>query len=69
MSDFCNLFLKFGSIFLVLGAIFSFIWSKKPEIMPEYVVEVFLVMGFIPIFFNALDALVDFSFWIWRLFK
>lgn len=69
MNDFANLFLKLGSVFIVLGVIFVFIWSKKPEIIPDYVAEVFLTLGFIPIFFNFLDAICDFVVWIWKLFK
>lgn len=69
MSEFANFFLKIGCLLIVFGLVLVIVSSKFPNQIKEDFYLAILALGFIPIFCNAMDAIIEFFCWVWRLIK
>lgn len=69
MSDFANFFLKIGCLLIVIGLILVIVHTKYPNQIKDDFYLAIIGLGLIPIFCNAIDAMLEFFCWIWRLFK
>lgn len=69
MSNFEDLFLKIGCVLVIIGLVLVIFHTWKPKIISDDLAVAFLAIGFIPIFFNTLDAVCYFIKWLVNLWR
>ena len=69
MSNFEDLCLKIGCVLIIIGLVLVIFHTWKPKIFSEDLALAFLAIGFIPIFFNTLDAVFYFIKWLVNLWR